>query len=300
MEIRNVEMFLRVLEQGSVTGAARSLGVTQPAVSSAIARLVVELGFDLFRRDGRTLVPTAEALQFEQEARRALLGLAQLEEAASGISAARRGTLTIAASPGAAIAWLPGAVARFRATRPDVIVRLLTRSSLEVRGLVASNAADIGVAQPPFDRGDNVLQRFRCAPVCVLPRTHALAAQTCITPSLLDGENFIALSRYMTPRMAIAEAFEDVGATCHVVVECESFATAMNLVAAGVGVAISEPVVARAMAGPDVVLRPLLPALTYELALLAPLRTGLTRLATAFADAFTAYVALLLDESILP
>jgi DNA-binding transcriptional LysR family regulator len=235
MEVRSVEMFLRVLEQGSVTAAVRALGVTQPAVSGAIARLAAELGFDLFRRHGRMLVPTPEAQQFEQEARRALIGLAQLEEAACGISTARRGTLTIAANPGAAIAWLPGAVAGFRAARPEVTVRLLTRSSLEVRGMVAANAADIGVAQPPFDRGDTVLRRFRSAPVCVLPRKHALAAQSCITPSMLDGEAFISLTRDLTPRMAIAEAFEAARAVCHVAVECESFATAMGLVAAGAG-----------------------------------------------------------------
>src|SRR5580698_3887501 len=58
MEVRSVEMFLRVLEQGSVTGAARTVGVTQPAVSGAIARLAPEPGFDLFRRHGRVLVPT--------------------------------------------------------------------------------------------------------------------------------------------------------------------------------------------------------------------------------------------------
>jgi DNA-binding transcriptional LysR family regulator len=297
MDIRSVEMFLRVLEQGSVTGAARSLGITQPAVSSAMAKLTADLGFDLFRRDGRTLVPTAEAREFEQEARRALMGLIQLEEAASGICSARRGTLTVAASPGAGIAWLPGAVARFRATRPEVTLRLLTRSSLEVRALVAASGADVGIAQPPFDRGDSVLQRFRCSPVCVLPKAHALAAQPCITPALLDGENFIALSRDLTPRMAIADAFEAAGAICHVVVECEFFATAMNLVAAGVGVTISEPVTARAMAGPDVVLRPFLPTLTYELALLSPPRIGLTRLAAAFKDAFTAHVAPLLGDA---
>jgi hypothetical protein len=50
------------------------------------------------------------------------------------------------------------------------------------------------------------------------------------------------------------------------------------------------------MARPDVVVRPLPPGLAYELALLSPSRTGLTRLATAFADAFTAHVALLTNE----
>jgi hypothetical protein len=50
------------------------------------------------------------------------------------------------------------------------------------------------------------------------------------------------------------------------------------------------------MASPDVVLRPFLPALMYELGLLAPARGGLTRLASVFAEDFLAHVAPLLDE----
>jgi hypothetical protein len=60
----------------------------------------------------------------------------------------------------------------------------------------------------------------------------------------------------------------------------------MTLVAAGAGVTICEPVIARGMAGPDVVLRR---PLTHALAMLAPPRGDLTRLAAAFADQFTPF-----------
>jgi hypothetical protein len=79
----------------------------------------------------------------------------------------------------------------------------------------AANAADLGFAQPPIDRGDTLLRRFRCGPVCVLPRAHALAARSCIIAWMLHAEAFIALARDPTSRMAIAEAFE---VACHMAV----------------------------------------------------------------------------------
>src|SRR6266568_3446078 len=110
MDLRLVEMFQAVMERRSVTEAARVLGVTQPAVSSALARLEKHVGFALFRREGRHLAPTAEALLLNEEAGRALAGFAQLEDAAAGISAGHRGTLTIASNPSPGIAWLPAIV----------------------------------------------------------------------------------------------------------------------------------------------------------------------------------------------
>ncbi len=62
MDFRQVEVFQAVVALGSVTQAARSLGVTQPAVSAALAKLERSVGFDLFRREGRSFLPTPEAM----------------------------------------------------------------------------------------------------------------------------------------------------------------------------------------------------------------------------------------------
>ena len=272
------------------------MGVTQPAISAAMTKLSSEVGFELFRREGRILVLTAEAEQLERDARRVVSAMAELESSIAGISTARRGVLAIASSPGAGTTWLPGAIARFREARPDVTIRLLTRNSREVRNLVLSNGVDVGVAQPPFDNGDNVIRRFRTSMLCVLPANHALCAHDVITPTLLDGVPFIALAREMSTRAAIAETFDAVNAKCNVVVEVEYFATAINLVADNVGVAVSEPVTARHMSHPGVTIRPYVPDLTYELGLLVPGQTEPSRLASAFIETVVDHFSQLLNR----
>lgn len=68
MDLRLIEMFQAVMRYRSVTEAARSLGVSQPAVSAALGRLEKEVGFALFRREGRNITPTPEALLLDEEA----------------------------------------------------------------------------------------------------------------------------------------------------------------------------------------------------------------------------------------
>jgi DNA-binding transcriptional LysR family regulator len=297
MDLRLIEMFQAVMRYRSVTEAARSLGVSQPAVSAALGRLEKDVGFALFRREGRHIVPTAEALLLDQEAARALAGFAQLEDAAAAISAGQRGTLTIATSPAPGISWLPQVISRFRRERPATNVRLLTRSSDQVRSMVSARAFDLGLAEPPFDRFDAVLRRYRFRMQCVLPADHALAAHDEITPALLEGQDLIVTSQSHTSYGALARAFQACGAVFAPVIECEFFTIAVNLVIYGAGICLADPISVmeaskRFGSRTDVVVRPFVPEIVYEVALLRPAVGELSKLATEFAS--------VLDDTLTP
>lgn len=285
MDVRQVEIFVAIIEQGSLTAAGRALGISQPTVSTALSRLGRHVGFALFRRNGREVVPTPEAELLHLEAIRALAGVTQLDEAAASILAARRGNLTVASNPGPGIAWLPPIVASFRIGRPDVTIRFLTRSSREVRALVAVRAFDLGLAEPPFDRGDSVLRRYRFACVAALPVSHSLCAHETITPGLLDGQDFIAMlpSHCTTP--AVARAFDTAGASLRIVAECEFFATALNLARYGAGVTLADPISAAEAVGPGLALCPFRLVIPYEVAVLRPAGGDMSLLAAEFAAA---------------
>jgi len=92
MDQRQIEIFRTVIDQGSVTAAARVLAVSQPAVSGSLAKLEKRLGFDLFRREGRRLVATPEARLLHLEASHLLDGFERLGRAANEIAAGQRGT----------------------------------------------------------------------------------------------------------------------------------------------------------------------------------------------------------------
>jgi DNA-binding transcriptional LysR family regulator len=284
MDIRNIEMFRAVMVRGSVTDAARVLGVTQPAVSAALTRLEKEVGFALFRREGRHIAPTPEGELFLREAERALRGFESLADSAAGISAALRGSITIASNPASAISWLPAIVAEFQASRPDTRVRFISRGSREVRELAGVDGFDIGLAEAPFVRQDTVVRRYRMRMVAALHRANTLSENDVITPKLLSGHSLITVSGALWTDAAITRAFEAAGADFRVVAECEYIATALGLVANGAGVCLADPISAAQYTTTGILTRPFEPAITYEVGLLRPTRRGFSRLTQAFAD----------------
>jgi DNA-binding transcriptional LysR family regulator len=176
-----------------------------------------------------------------------------------------------------------------------VRLRLLTRSSQEVRELAAVSAFDLGLAEAPFANAENVLRRYSLPRVAVLPRTHRLAACDVLTPQLLDGEALVATNRSSWNWGHIARAFDLAGAICNVVAECELAAIALNMVAAGMGICLADPISAAASA-PALVRRPFQPVVAYEVGLIGPAHSGLTILAQAFAEALDTHIASFMES----
>ena len=111
MDVKLLEAFRAVVDHRSVTAAATAMGVTQPAVSTQIARLEDTVGFSLFDRASGRLKPTAEGLLFYAEASRVLGEVDRLATATAQIREGQSGRLVIASHPSAAISLLPGLVA---------------------------------------------------------------------------------------------------------------------------------------------------------------------------------------------
>src|SRR5260370_34811062 len=99
MDIRLLEAFRAVVECGSVTHAASSLGITHPAVSAQIARLESELGFSLFTRTGNRLRLTPEPIAFRAEVERTLDPNDNLGRAAERIRQAQDARVPTARHP---------------------------------------------------------------------------------------------------------------------------------------------------------------------------------------------------------
>ncbi len=96
--LASMETFVRVVETGSFSGAARQLRVGQPAVSKSVAQLEEYLGVKLLTRSTRGLTPTEAGLGYLERARRALEEAAEAELAARGAGAGLKGRLRICAA----------------------------------------------------------------------------------------------------------------------------------------------------------------------------------------------------------
>lgn len=93
-----METFVSVVDAGSFSGAARRLGVGQPAVSKTVAQLEAYLGVRLLLRSTRGLLPTEAGLGYYDGARRALAEAEEADVSARGASAGLSGRLTVSAA----------------------------------------------------------------------------------------------------------------------------------------------------------------------------------------------------------
>lgn len=284
VNLRQCETFRAVMETGTVTAAAERLCVSQPAVSKMLAQFERELGFRVFLRQGRRLIPTQDAHALYQEVRRAFIGLDYLSRFAGDLRELRRGHLVVAASHVVSSFFLPAVVARFLRSYPGVSVSLNTANSPAVAQEVATRRADLGVAQFRVPTQGVRFDRLRAVEtVCVLRRGHVLARRRLIRPADLHGETFVALAAVNPRRARLMALFEAQGVVPRIQVDTPLASTACNLVMAGVGVTVLDRLSAEACRHPDLVILPFQADIEEDLLMLSSEQAPLSAVASAFA-----------------
>jgi len=152
-----VRSFLAALDHGSLLGAARAMGSTQPTLGRHIAELESQLGAVLFERTGRGLLPTETALRLADSARAMEEGAHQLARGVSVAQAGASGTVRITASQPVACFVLPQVLAQMRLALPEIQVELV--SSNEVSNLLRREA-DIALRMVQPDQATLVAKRI--------------------------------------------------------------------------------------------------------------------------------------------
>lgn len=122
--------FLGVLKEGSLSGAARLLGITQPTVGRHIAALELALGVVLFTRSPTGLLPTAVAHTLRAHAETMERTAAALERAASAQGDEVRGVVRISASEVVGVEVLPPIITQLRRQHPHLRVELILSNRL--------------------------------------------------------------------------------------------------------------------------------------------------------------------------
>jgi DNA-binding transcriptional LysR family regulator len=123
--------FLGVLREGSLSGAARALGITQPTAGRHVAALEEALGVVLFTRSQTGLLPTEVALSLRAHAEAMESTAASLERAASSQGEGVRGVVRVSASDVVSVEVLPPIVARLREAHPALKVELVSTNRVQ-------------------------------------------------------------------------------------------------------------------------------------------------------------------------
>ncbi|MEV0482256.1 LysR family transcriptional regulator [Streptomyces sp. NPDC050508] len=142
-----LELLLAVARLGSLGGAARELGITQPAASSRIRSMERQLGVALVDRSPRGSSLTDAGALVTDWARRVVEAAAAFDAGAQALRHRRDSRLRVAASMTIAEYLLPGWLLALRSQRPDTAVSLLAGNSTTVAERLLSDEADLGFVE---------------------------------------------------------------------------------------------------------------------------------------------------------
>lgn len=282
MDIKLLEAFRAVVENRSVTRAATVLGLTQPAVSAQIARLEALVGFDLFERSGGRLKPTDESRRFYGEVMNAIGMIDRLGQIAENIRSGRASDIVIASHPSASISILPELVATFVAAHPEAVVKMINRTSEEVRSVFSAASVDIGIAELPIGLAHIDLRRYLVECVAIMPTGHPAAAHEVITPQILSGLPFVSMAPGRIIGHRIQNTFKELGSEFRIVAEAEYFSSICAMVANGLGVSVVDRWSARTFRAQGLEVRPFKPAIAYEVGVFVSTDRPPSPLAKAF------------------
>lgn len=242
-----------VLDGGSLSAAARQLGLTQPTIGHHIAALEAALGVPLFTRSPRGLTPTETALALRPHAEAMALAAAALERTASGGAGDLSGHVRISASDVVGGLVLPGILAAMRRALPGIVVELAP-SNLSADLL--RQEADIAVRMVQPTQGALVARRIGDVGLgFYATRDYLDFAGTPSSLAEIAAQGVIGPDRDMAALRGIPGAGDLAG--CRFVLRVDSQVAQMAAIRAGVGIGVCQ----HALAAEDPALVPLLPHL---------------------------------------
>lgn len=241
MNLRLLKIFRAVMVSQTTAGAARTLHISQPAVSNAIRQLEKELDFELFDRIGNRLAAREEAKVLMEESDAMVLYSRKLDDIAQDLKENRVGRLRISATPQLGHTVVPGAIHRFLKQRPNVKVVCDVIDSHKVIESVEASATDLGMAialEPELCNSLKMVLITDISMVCILPAAHVLASKSTISPKELHNVPLIALDSMARLSPMVRSAFSAAGIPYRVSVEVRYSETACLMARAGAGVAV--------------------------------------------------------------
>lgn len=285
LTVREMEVFRHIMERGGITAAAAALGVSQPSISKTLQQAEDRLGFRLFTRERKRLIPTTEAETLFPEAVSAFAAIDVVQRLAEDLRAGRAGMLRVAVTPGLAHGLAPRAVAAFRAARPEAAISLRVAGLREVTRLVLDHRVDLGVILGAVGDARLAVRDLFALPLgCVLPEDHPLCALPEIAPRDLAGHAVVGVARNLPAGELVARAFEDADVPLRLAVEVNQSSVATALAAAGVGVAVLEGFTVKAAAAQGLRTRPFAPAIRLLAKALLSRQRPLSKLASGFLE----------------
>lgn len=262
INLRHIEIFHAVYQTGSLSGAARLLGVSQPSVSKVLRHAETRLGLSLFRIVRGRLIPTDEAHELFVEASAVQDRVETLHEIARNLRRAEQGRLRISTIHSLGIKVVPDAIAAFAVRHPNVSIEVQTLHSMELAETLHARTSDlaIGYDVPHHPRFAH-LELGAGELVVLFRRQEIPEAPARISLDMLDGLRIIHLMNDGTIGTLVNRRTYrgDHASIC-----VKTYFVAAALVQRGLGVTVIDEFTARGCVTPEMDYRPLVEPMRFE------------------------------------
>lgn len=242
METRHLRYFLAVIDHGSVSRAADWLGIAQPALSTALARMEKDLGVRLFERSRRGAQPTTAALAILDDVRTSVERIDAAARRAQEIGRGSAGQLTIGLVSSALFDTLPRALRELRRRAPGVRVILREMSNAEQAEALRTGAIDLGLMHTPVAVGGRMRERplLRDRLVAAIPDELEPGPDGKVSLAQIAEAGLVMYPQAQLPAFhaGILDAMRKAGHEAHVAQEANRTLTVLACVAGGCGVAL--------------------------------------------------------------
>jgi DNA-binding transcriptional LysR family regulator len=283
LTLAQLEAFLHVAEHCSFRGAARTLNISQPALSRTVRLTEEALQTRLFDRDTRRAKLTPAGEELLPIARRILREFENSFTELSHFILGGTGRVTIAALPSIAVSTLPKAIAAFREHNPEVAFVLKDNNAAVLLDHLNDGTADFAITVQPVAK-----DRFEFRPVVddefmlVCRSDDPFASAPDASWKAFEARPLIAISGTSSIRAITDEAMRAEGVVARAAFEVSSWTVAARLVEQGLGIAAMPGLTTKLADFSELAFRPLRPQVNRRIGIVTVRGRTLSPISTRF------------------
>lgn len=240
IDFDGIQAFVIIADLGGFNKAAERLHVTQTALTRRIQKLESYLGLRLLDRTTRYVKLTQVGRDFLPQARSLVSEMTLVIESLKDTSKHALGHFTLACVPTMATHILPSLMREYANLYPRNRIRLHDGTSFEVRSAILNNQAELGISIYWGERHPELIEipLFDEPLMFFCRESHPLSQKTSVTWSDMSGVDLIVVSNFTATRVFMDYELAKRGISVNGAYEVQHHATAIGLVAVGVGCAI--------------------------------------------------------------
>jgi molybdate transport repressor ModE-like protein len=246
-DLIDLQLFLHVVEAGSITHGARISNMTLASASERIRAMEDALGAPLLTRKRRGVELTSVGSVLVQHAQRVTQQVEQMRGELSSYAKGLRGHIRLLSNTVGMLEYLPAALAAFLSANPNVDIDLEERSSQEIVRDITAGRADIGIVAGTVDPAAE-LETIPFAEnllVLAVPRGHVLSRRRKVSFSLALQHDFVGLGAGSALQEYVNQQAQRAAQRLKMRVRLSSFDLISHMVESGIGIAVVPETAAR-------------------------------------------------------